>query len=368
MKEEESLGLNFITGVSKETIRRNIIEPLQEIYDDKVVTDINSQNIANIFGEKVYCIGADNVGRVRRFRGPRVKYLYIDEAYDINEQVFQLLKSRLSFEYSTCDFAGNPQGKNHWFEKFINRNDIDIYLQRYTIFDNPFLPKEYVKQLCIEYEGTVFYDRYILGNACNAEGIIYRLFADKTSEFLVDKVKEQLLIVTIGIDYGAGSSNTKFVATGITYGFQQVYVLDEMDISEVYDPEQLYNLFVKFYKKVYEEYGMCQYAFCDYGALGNVITLGLIKECARQRLPVKVEDCVKGKIKDRIFLSSSLMAQRRLKIIRKNARIISAFEEAMWNPKVEDERLDDGTTDIDSLDAFEYSINSFYEQLIRSKR
>ena len=267
-----------------------------------------------------------------------------------------------------CDFAGNPQGKHHWFEEFINRKDIDVYLQRYSIFDNPFLPKEYVRQLCIEYEGTIYYDRYILGNACNAEGIIYRLFADNTNEFLADKVNEQLVIVTIGIDYGAGSSNTKFIATGITYGFQQVYVLDEMDITEVYDTEQLYALFVEFYKKVYDRYGMCQYAFCDYGALGNVITLGLIKECARQRLPVKVEDCTKGKIKDRIFLSSSLMAQKRLKIIRKNARIISAFQEAMWNPKVQDERLDDGTTDIDSLDAFEYSINSFYEQLIRSKR
>ena len=354
--------------MSKETIRRNVIEPLQEIFGDRVVSDINSQNIAYIFGEKVYCIGADNVGRVRRFRGPRVKYLYIDEAYDINKEVFELLKSRLSFEYSCCDFAGNPQGKNHWFEKFINRKDIDIYLQRYSIFDNPFLPKEYVKQLCIEYEGTIYYDRYILGLACNAEGIIYRLFADKTNEFLVDKLgDERLLFVTIGIDYGAGQSKTKFVATGITHNFQNVYILDELDISEVYDPEQLYASFIMFYKRIYDQYEMCQYAFCDYGALGNVLTLGLIKECQKQRLPVQVADCVKGKIKDRIFLSSSLFAQKRLKILRKNIQIINAFSEAMWNSKVEDERLDDGTTDIDSLDAFEYSINSFYENLIRSR-
>ena len=113
-------GLNFIVGVSKETITRNIIEPLQEIFGSKAITDISSNNTCKILGEKVYCIGADNVGRVRKFRGPRVKYLYIDEAYDINEEVFQLLKSRLSFEYSVCDFAGNPQHLNHWLEKFIN--------------------------------------------------------------------------------------------------------------------------------------------------------------------------------------------------------------------------------------------------------
>lgn len=264
---------------------------------------------------------------------------------------------------------GNPQGKHHWLEEFINRKDIDSYIQRYSIFDNPFLPSEYVKQLCIEYEGTIFYDRYILGKACNAEGIIYRLFADKTEEFLVDEIPrdENLLVVTIGIDYGAGSSKTKFVASGITYNFSKVYILDEVDIKEVYDPEKLYAFFVEFYKKIFEKYKMCQYVFCDYGALGNVLTLGLIKECRKQNLPVQVEDCIKGQIKDRIFLSSTLFAQKRLKIFRKNVNMISAFSEALWNSKVEDERLDDGTTDIDSLDAFEYSINSFYEQLVRSK-
>ena len=114
-----------------------------------------------MFGEKVYCLGADNVGRVGKFRGARVKYLYIDELVDINKEVFELLKSRLSFEYSICDFAGNPQSLNHWAKEFIE-SDIDLYLQTYTIFDNPFLPKQYVENLCKEYEGTVYYNRYIL--------------------------------------------------------------------------------------------------------------------------------------------------------------------------------------------------------------
>lgn len=84
---------------------------MQELFGDKVIQDINSQNIATIFGEKVHCIGADNIGRVKRFRGSRIKYLYIDEAYDINKEVFELLKSRLSFDYSVCDFARKPTRK-----------------------------------------------------------------------------------------------------------------------------------------------------------------------------------------------------------------------------------------------------------------
>ena len=113
---------------------------------------------------------------------------------------------------------------------------------------------------------------------------------------------------------------------------------------------------------------MCQYAFCDYGALGNVLTLGLIRKCQRERLQIQIMDCSKGTIKDRIFLTSTLIAQKRLVVLRKNTTIIRALQEALWNKNKEDERLDDGTTDIDSLDAFEYSINSFYENLINARR
>ena len=190
-------GLVFIVGVSKETITRNIIEPLQELFGTKAVTNISSNNTCKILGEKVYCLGADNAGRVSKFRGARVKYLYIDELVDINKEVFELLKSRLSFEYSCCDFAGNPQNTHHWVKEFID-SDVDLYLQKYTLFDNPFLPDEYVKQLCKEYEGTVYYNRYILGQWCDAEGIIFRQIADNKNRYIVEETNYDF--VSIGIE------------------------------------------------------------------------------------------------------------------------------------------------------------------------
>ena len=362
-------GLNFIVGVSKETITRNIIEPLQEIYGSKAITDISSNNTCQILGEKVYCIGADNVGRVRKFRGPRVKYLYIDEAYDINEEVFQLLKSRLSFEYSICDFAGNPQHLSHWLEKFIN-SDIDIYLQRYTIFDNPFLPPEYVKQLCKEYEGTVFYDRYILGKACNAEGIIYRQFADNPNLFMKDEATDEhgnkinFMIISIGIDYGATEGETEFKATGITTMFRQVWTLDEMKLTGLHTPEQMYEKFVEFYYRVVNEYGKVTHAFGDYGALGQVLTYGMNKYLMEHDIPLQVQDCIKGRIVDRIQLDCHLFGQMRRFILKKCKYLKEAYEQAVWSDKEPDTRLDDGTTPIDDLDASEYSIFPFYDKLM----
>lgn len=362
-------GLNFIVGVSKETIQRNVIEPLQEIYTSKAVTDISSNNTCYILGEKVYCIGADNIGRVRKFRGPRIKYLYIDEAYDINEEVFQLLKSRLSFEYSVCDFAGNPQHLSHWLEKFIN-SDIDIYLQRYTIFDNPFLPPEYVKQLCKEYEGTVFYDRYILGRACNAEGLIYRQFADNPNLFMKDEAVDEygnkinFMIISIGIDYGASKSSTSIICNGITSMFKEVWALDEMKIEGVYSPELFYEKFEEFYKRIVNKYGKVSCCFADWGGLGQTFTFGLNRYLQQHGIPLQVQDCIKGKIIDRIHMDLSLFARRKKFILKKCKYLKEAYEQAVWSDKIPDTRLDDFTSDIDSLDANEYSYFPYYDKLL----
>jgi hypothetical protein len=44
---------------------------------------------------------------------------------------------------------------------------------------------------------------------------------------------------------------------------------------------------------------------------------------------------------------------------------IDAFKTALWDAKkLHDERLDDGTTNIDSLDAVEYSTEKYQKQII----
>ena len=87
----EKEGLVAILGVSKGTIQRNIIEPLQRIWGTKLVGDINSQNICPMFGEDVYCLGAEKVSQVSKIRGSSLKYCYGDEVVDWNQDVFNML-------------------------------------------------------------------------------------------------------------------------------------------------------------------------------------------------------------------------------------------------------------------------------------
>lgn len=170
-------GLAVILGVTKSTIERNVLEPMRNLYGDMLVGTISSDNTAWIFGEKCYCLGAEKVSQVSKIRGASIKYCYGDEVADWSEEVFALLKSRLDKEYSCFDGTFNPQYPDHWLKKFLDSN-ADIFSQTYTIEDNPFLPESFKENLKKEYEGTVYYDRYILGLWVRAEGLVYPMFGD----------------------------------------------------------------------------------------------------------------------------------------------------------------------------------------------
>ena len=171
-------GLNVILGVSKATIERNVLQPMREIYGSDRIGNVNNRNIAILFGEEVHCLGAEKVSQVAKIQGASIKYCYGDEIAKWNREVFEIIPSRLDKAYSCMDGACNPEHPLHWLKAFIDRDDIDSYVQHYTIFDNPFLPKSFVDSLCKEYEGTVYYQRFILGKWALAEGLIYPSFRD----------------------------------------------------------------------------------------------------------------------------------------------------------------------------------------------
>lgn len=367
-------GLYVILGVSKGTIERNVLQPLRQIYGKTLVGNIRADNIVYLFGEEVYCLGAEKVNQVSKIQGTSIKYCYGDEIAKWSEEVFTMLQASLDKPYSMFDGALNPENQNHWFKKnfldTVEEKGLDVYVQHYTIFDNPFLSEDFVKNLCKEYEGTVYYDRLILGLWKNAEGIIYRQFADNPSLYIKDEAvdsegnQKQFIIISIGIDYGATQGETEFKATGITPYFKEVWSLDEEKLSGLHSPEEMYESFVKFYKRVVDKYGKVTHAFGDYGALGQVITFGLNRYLQQNKIPIQVQDCIKGRIVDRIELDCHLFGQNRRFILSKCKYLIEAYSQALWDEKHEDERLDDGTTPIDDLDASEYSMFPFYDKLM----
>lgn len=201
---KDEAGLNVIMGVSKETVERNVLQPMREIYTSDIVGTINSRNIAMVCGVPVYCLGAEKASQVAKIQGSSIKFCYGDEVARWSPNVFDMLKSRLDKPYSRFYGSCNPESPSHWLKQFIDSEDIDIYVQKYTIFDNPALSKEFVDNLCKEYEGTVYYNRLILGEWTLAEGLIYPMYKDAVQEPPKDengniKPAEQYVL---SIDYG----------------------------------------------------------------------------------------------------------------------------------------------------------------------
>lgn len=388
-------GLNVILGVSKESIERNVLQPMREIYTDKLVGTINSRNIAKICGEDVYCLGAEKVSQVAKIQGMSIKYCYGDEIAKWNPEVFQMLKSRLDKPYSCFDGSCNPEHPTHWLKTFIDDPEIDLYLQKYTIFDNPYLPAEFVKQLCNEYKGTIYYDRLILGLWKRAEGAIYKRFADNPEAFRCDIVesiqsdaerkqfkKSDITSIEIGVDFGGNQSGHSFVARGYTDNYKDVIALKSRrikaeDVNEDIDSNKLDELVCEFVQEVIDKYSVCKkngdkVKYCNVESLfwdnAETVLGNSIRNAVEKKFPwISVRPAKKKAINDRIRCTVRLMGARRFFITDDCESLRAAFSDAVWNSEIKDkdERLDDGSTDIDSLDAFEYTIERDMRYLIQ---
>ncbi len=177
-------GLIVLLGNTKGTLERNILAPMREMWGPDLVGIIGSTNTVQLFGRKCYALGADNKKHVARIQGAAFEYCYGDEVTTWSEDVFQMLKSRLSCPHSHFDGTCNPDSPLHWFKAFLD-SDADIYCQAYTIDDNPFLPPDFVENLKREYAGTVFYQRFILGQWAIAEGLVYPFMANNPEPYLM---------------------------------------------------------------------------------------------------------------------------------------------------------------------------------------
>lgn len=387
-------GLNVILGVSKSSIERNVLQPMREIYTDKLIGQINSQNVARICGEEVYCLGAEKVSQVAKIQGASIKYCYGDEVAKWSKEVFQMLKSRLDKPYSCFDGSCNPEHPTHWLKEFLDNDELDIYLQRYTIFDNPFLPVEFVEQLCKEYEGTIYYDRLILGLWKRAEGAIYKRFADDPEKFRCEVLEEpadnsehkqfkksDIVSIEIGLDFGGNQSGHAFVARGYTDDFRDVIGIMSKrvmakDADEDIDSNMLDQLFCDFVQEVIDRYGVivkhgdyveyCNIESVYYDNAESVLGNSIRNAVEKRFSWIVVRQAKKATILDRIRCTVRLMGAGRFWITEDCKSLQIAFSDAVWNKDVKDkdERLDDGSTDIDSLDAFEYTIERDMRELI----
>lgn len=316
-------GINIILGVSKGTIERNILEPMRNFHGSHLVSEINSQNKATLFGETVYCIGAEKVSQVSKLRGSEFKYCYCDELVDFNEEVFQIIKSRLSTDVSICDFTGNPSYPSHFVKKFID-SDADVFCQNWTIYDNPFLPGSFVKNLETEYKGTVYFDRYILGMWKKAEGLVYPNYENA----IIQPFEQRYRQYQISIDYGIQNA---FVMLLFGLGYDNTwYLIDEYYHSGRDSKSQ----------KTDGEYKDDLIKFINNRKIDRIIIdpsassfITLLKKTTQIRIKSAKNDVLAG-----IGQTANSLANSHVKIFSTCKNIIEEFGKYSWDEKIQEDK------------------------------
>lgn len=364
-------GLYLMCAKSLTTLKRNCLLLLQELVgEDNFNFSVNSKE-GYLFGRRIILEGANDMRSESKIRGITLQGAYCDELTQFPADFFAMLLSRLRMPGAKLIATTNPDTPRHWLKvDYIDRADeLDFLDIKFLIDDNTTLPEDYVANIKREYVG-VYYERFILGHWVIAEGLIYRDFANNTGKYTLTDAKEwlkenekRLTIISLGVDFGGTGSATKFQATGITAD-GIVIALDEEYIDhhkESVDPDALNHRFAAFVRKVTKQWGA---GVTRADSAEQILIRGLFNTAAAEGLRTQVKNALKMPINDRIKLTLLLMAQGRFYVTKKCPHLIDALATAVYDSdKPNDTRLDDGTTDIDSLDAFEYSIEPYYKQL-----
>lgn len=355
----------LMVGVTLDTLKRNCLDILDEILPTGAFVYSLGNKTGYLYGHLVYLEGANDSQSMRKIRGMTLTGAYLDEASLHNQDFVRTVNGRLSEPKAFMIATTNPEEPTHWFKKdYIDAQGIDKKVWHFVLEDNIFLDKDYIKNVKAEYlqMGNAYYQRYILGLWVRAEGAVYSQFCENPSNYIIKEVdKSKIDYIQIGIDFGGNGSQTAFVATAFI-GNDGICVLESKRLpSDNLNPEKLGNEFSKFYWKVADTYPKAhiRYVFAD--CAEQVLIRGL-KSLA---LPVTIRNSIKNEINERIRCENGLIAKNKFFIQERCQSVIEALQSAVWKEKKDgsDERLDDGSTDIDSLDALEYSFENELKML-----
>lgn len=268
----------------------------------------------------------------------------------------------------------NPSAPKHKiYENYIDKYKDEFVggynYAHFTIKDNLSVTPERFREIESQYDkNSIWYRRDILGQRCVAEGIIYRQYADTPEKYDIDTktASQSVIIANIGVDFGGTGSATTFCCTGFTRGLKEVIPLISERHAEELNPEQLNEKFALFVKRCYILLNKPFTVYCD--SAEQILIRGLKRVAIEQHLPINIRNALKMPIISRIRLVNQIIAQDRLKVGNEAQTVKNALCEALWDSKHIDTRLDDGSTDVDTMDCFEYSIEPFYRDLTNLTR
>ena len=370
-------GQNFgMAGKTIGSFRRNVLNNLKTMIKARgyTIKDSRADNLVTISKGDTenyfYIFGGKDERSQDLIQGITLAGMLFDEVALMPQSFVNQATARCSVEGAKYWFNCNPASPQHFFytDWVKQHKEKNLLYLHFTMDDNLSL-SEKVK---LRYKGMytgVFYKRFILGLWVVADGLCFEQFANEPDKWIKDEADEQINFISVGVDFGGTNSKTTFVATAIHGNFERVGVIKNYKLDGVkgtIDANRLNAEFVRFIRELQKEYkAPIKYAFCD--CAETYLISGIKKAVKNAGLGLAVGDSEKGTIIDRIVCVNTLLNMNRIYILKSCRQVINALRSAMWDAKAAekgiDKRKDDFTTDIDTCDAFEYSISRFISRL-----
>ena len=227
----ENKGYSFILGgTNQSSLRRNVLNDLEMIIGHEI--KLAKDNHFNLFGNKIYCFDGANADAYKKVRGFTSYGAFLNEATTLHDSFVKECISRCSGEGARIYMDTNPENPTHtvkidYIDKSgqrLENGQLNIKAFQFTLYDNTFLDKEYVKSIEASTPSGMFYDRDILGKWVAAEGVVYRDF-NREKHYIKDTEGIQFKRYFAGVDYGWEHYGS-IVVVGIDI-YNNYYLLEE---------------------------------------------------------------------------------------------------------------------------------------------
>lgn len=208
-------GALLMVGNTKETIERNVIDPLMEpemwAPYPVPITHTRGSGTAIIFGRLVHVVGASDAKAEKRIRGMTLAGAYVDEATLLpGLGYWNQLLGRLRVPGARLFATTNPDIPTHWLKQDVldRQPELDMRSWHFRLEDNPSLTDDYKRQIRAENVG-MWRDRFILGLWVAGAGAIYSMF-DPDRHVVADLPRDDggrpaIEAWLLGVDYGTAN-------------------------------------------------------------------------------------------------------------------------------------------------------------------
>jgi PBSX family phage terminase large subunit len=303
------------------------------------------------FGDRiVYCVGADNKKSADRLTGLDSDGWYADEINLCPKNFIREAMNRvIASKNIKIIWTLNPDSPTHYIYKdYIDKFELEKPFSGYsywhfTLEDNPAVTEERRKELETTYKGYD-YDRFILGKRVRAEGAIYSIMP----HHIVNEPPFMIHRSEIGVDFGGNKSATVFVLVGYDKTYTRACILDEF-----YDDRNLsVDVVTENLRKFF--YRNSMYMFNNFNVYCDSAETLIIRQLRSSIKGHNIVNAKKTKVDERIKLEKMLFNTDRMYILSKCEHTINAFKNAVLGP--DGKRLDDGSYEVDCLDATEYCL------------